>query len=102
MPSSRWSSSAVPGSRVGHSSVAIAFYGAIAFVLARQLPRWHTRVAIALAASLLVLTIGFSRLYLGVHYLSDVLAGFAAGLAWLQICILALVVQARRRDRHLA
>ena len=66
----------------GHSSVAIAFYGALALVLARLLPRWRARLALALAAAALVAVIGLSRLYLGVHYLSDVLAGFAAGLAW--------------------
>lgn len=83
----------------GHSSVAIAFYGALAFVLARQLPRWRPRLAIALAAAAVIAAVGFSRLYLGVHYLSDVLAGFAAGLAWLLICVLALVIHARRRAR---
>ena len=81
----------------GHSSVAIAFYGALALVLARLLPRWRARLALALAAAALVAVIGLSRLYLGVHYLSDVLAGFAAGLAWFLICVLALVVHARRR-----
>jgi len=43
-----------------------------------------------------VLAIGFSRLYLGAHYLSDVLAGFAAGLAWLTANVIALEASAPR------
>jgi undecaprenyl-diphosphatase len=51
--------------------------------------------AVALASGL-VLAIGFSRLYLGVHYLSDVLAGYAAGVVWLSACISGFEVLRRR------
>jgi undecaprenyl-diphosphatase len=54
-------------------------------------------VLVVLAAGLLVVLIGFSRLYLGVHYLSDVLAGMAAGSAWLALCW--TVVGTLRRHR---
>ena len=66
----------------GHATVAVGFYGALALVLAyhlRGLARW---AAVALGAAL-VLLIGFSRLYLGVHYPTDVLAGFLAAPLWL-------------------
>ena len=61
----------------------LAVYGSIALVVSRRLPRRRDRILLLAATGLLVLAIGFSRLYLGVHFLSDVLAGYAAGIAWL-------------------
>ena len=79
----------------GHALVSLAVYGAIALVLARHLSSpWHQALLFA-GTAVLVLAIGFSRLYLGVHFLSDVLAGFAAGLAWLCVLYLALEVRSR-------
>lgn len=70
----------------GHASGAVAAYGMLAYVLVRLLPeRWHP--AIVAAATVLALAIGFSRVFLQVHFLSDVIAGFACGLAWLAVCI---------------
>ena len=48
---------------------------------------WESRVAVVLGAALMVVLIGFSRMYLGVHYFSDVLAGYAAGGVWLSALI---------------
>lgn len=74
----------------GHATVSAAVFGAVALVVARRLESWRLRVAVFAAAAVLVLLIGFSRLYLGVHFLSDVLAGLTAGLAWLLICTFAI------------
>ena len=79
----------------GHSTNSLACYGVLAIVVARSRPDGAWRLRVAVPAAVLVLLIGFSRLYLGVHFLSDVLAGFAAGLTWLVLCTLA--VFARRR-----
>lgn len=65
----------------GHATVAVGFYGALTVILAyrtRGLARW----AILAGGVLLVLLIGLSRLYLGVHYPTDVLAGFLAAPLW--------------------
>ncbi len=69
----------------GHAMVSIAIYGFIAYILAKEFPQWRERI-FALTV-VLILAIGFSRLYLGVHWPTDVVAGYAAGLVWLAICI---------------
>ena len=69
----------------GHATIAIAFYGFLAYLLLREIKKYR---ALILAVSILVISaIGFSRLYLGVHYLSDVLAGYLVGAVWLLIGI---------------
>ncbi len=70
----------------GHAFGAMVFYGMLAYVLLHLLPlRWH-RPAVA-GAIAMVTVIGVSRVLLQVHYLSDVLGGYASGLAWLVVCI---------------
>jgi undecaprenyl-diphosphatase len=66
----------------GHATVSVGFYGALALILAYHL-RGPARWAVVLLGTALVLLIGFSRLYLGVHYPTDVLAGFLATPLWL-------------------
>jgi membrane-associated phospholipid phosphatase len=82
----------------GHATVSVAVYGALCLVLVRRLTGPARLVCLA-AAVLLVSLIGFSRLYLGVHFLSDVLAGFSVGLAWLALCVVVLDLHHRRRSR---
>ena len=82
----------------GHATVSIAVYGALTLVLLRRL-RGPARVLCFAAAVLLVSLIGFSRMYLGVHFLSDVLAGYSVGLAWLALCVVVLDLHHRRRSR---
>ena len=82
----------------GHALVSVVVYGALAFVLATRLRSPRARVACFLVAALLALAIGFSRLYLGLHFLSDVLAGFSAGTAWLLGCIATFRFWAQRRE----
>lgn len=70
----------------GHAAGSTVFYGLIAYLLLRQfLPRHH-RDTVAAAITLVTL-VGFSRVLLQVHYLSDVLAGYALGACWLVIAI---------------
>ncbi|GIP37649.1 phosphatase PAP2 family protein [Paenibacillus sp. J31TS4] len=85
----------------GHSMGSMATYGMLAVILCLFFPNKLARVLLLTAAALVIVLIGVSRIYLGVHYPSDVAAGFAAGAAWLLICLLALqaVRQARRSRR---
>lgn len=63
----------------GHAMISMAYYGFIAILLLVQYQsRWNRIAAVGLAA--LILCIGFSRIYLNVHYFSDVLAGYVLGL----------------------
>ena len=67
----------------GHAMTAVAFYGFIIFLIWRRKNKLRIRLSVSLILVLLILLIGASRIYLGVHYPSDVLAGYAAGLFWL-------------------
>ena len=74
----------------GHAMAATLLYGFLAAFGVKKVRAWRWRVLVVLSAGMLVVMIGFSRLYLGVHYLSDVLAGMAAGSAWLALCLTAV------------
>jgi membrane-associated phospholipid phosphatase len=72
----------------GHAALATAMFTTLAFVVGRRSGR-RRAVAVAATAAALIVLVGFSRLYVGVHYLSDVLAGWSFGLAWASLCLIA-------------
>lgn len=67
----------------GHSTVSVAFYGFLGYLLIRSAARWNVRVKLFFVTGGLALLIGLSRIVLGVHYLSDVWAGYLVGALWL-------------------
>ena len=71
----------------GHTMMATVLYGVLAVYLFSKISDLRRRVLIVLVAGLLIVWVGFSRIYLGAHYLSDVLAAMAEGLAWLSLCL---------------
>lgn len=82
----------------GHSSGAVVAYGMLAYLAFRLLPKgWH--LPTLLAAVALAFTIGASRLFLRVHFASDVLAGFASGAAWLALCVMSMELIRRYQPR---
>ncbi len=83
----------------GHAMDSLVMYGMLAYFALLFIGNWRVRVAVLFGAALLVVLIGFSRLYLGVHYFSDVLAGFAAGGVWLSACVTGLETFRRRSKR---
>lgn len=84
----------------GHSSGAVVAYGMLAYVALRFLPqRWH--LPVVLFAVALAFSIGASRMFLRVHFASDVIAGFASGTAWLAVCIASIELTRWYRGRSI-
>lgn len=81
----------------GHAMGSLIGYGMLAYlIVVLWAERRQVQVAVVTAATLLVLAIGASRLYLGVHYFSDVVGGYAAGVLWLATCMSGLEIVRRR------
>jgi membrane-associated phospholipid phosphatase len=80
----------------GHTSGATVAYGMLAYVLLRTLPKvWH--LPVVLGATSLAFSVGSSRVFLQLHFASDVVAGFASGTAWLMVCISSVGASQRWR-----
>jgi membrane protein DedA with SNARE-associated domain len=71
----------------GHATIAVAFYGFVGYLLARFAQSWNRKVNISFITILIIIAIGFSRVYLGEHYISDVWGGYLVGAMWLIIAI---------------
>lgn len=83
----------------GHAMSAMAFYGFLIYLLFHIKMGKLLRSILATLFVFLILSIGISRIYLGVHYPSDVLGGFVAGLIWVAFCIILFTVIAIYRTR---
>jgi membrane-associated phospholipid phosphatase len=74
----------------GHATAATVFYGLVAAYAATHSSRQYLSRSAILAAVIMIALVCFSRVYLGAHYLSDVIAGVAEGVAWLVVSLTAL------------
>jgi len=82
----------------GHTAAATVFWGLLACYLVIVRPQWSARLLAVLLSVGMVLLVALSRMYLGAHYLSDVLAAMAESVAWLAIWITAISTLRRRRE----
>ncbi|HEX5341841.1 MAG TPA: phosphatase PAP2 family protein [Duganella sp.] len=82
----------------GHTTAATCFYGLLASYLVIARPAWSVRLGTVAVCGAMVLLVAFSRVYLGAHYVSDVLAAMAESVAWLAVCITAISTLRRRRE----
>lgn len=74
---------ATPSFPSGHATLAIAFYGFIGYAIFRNAKKWKYKITVICITLILSVFIALSRLYLGVHFLSDVWCGYLLGLLWL-------------------
>jgi undecaprenyl-diphosphatase len=82
----------------GHTLMATVFYGTLCALTVSRTNHWLWRMVIIALTVLFILVVGFSRIYLGAHYLSDVLAAIAEGVAWLAFCFV-LVEELKLRQK---
>ncbi len=94
-----WTGYAFPS---GHTTKATAVYGMLAALLAATTPRWGRKVTLWTAALLLAGLAGLSRLYLGAHWLTDVLGALTLGAAWLFVLLTATRTTEALRSQHAA
>lgn len=81
----------------GHAAGATLFYGFLAaYMVWRMRHAWPRAFAVVACASMVAL-VGFSRIYLGVHYLTDVLAAMSLATVWLVLCLIGVRAYAKRR-----
>ncbi|HHY45973.1 MAG TPA: phosphatase PAP2 family protein [Firmicutes bacterium] len=83
----------------GHATVSAAVFATLAYLAYTRIRPGRTRLLVVITAFALILMIGISRVYLGVHYPSDVLAGFAVGGFWATCCVIAERIM-KWRARH--
>jgi undecaprenyl-diphosphatase len=82
----------------GHTAGATLFYGTLAAFLVTRFPGARDRTACVAGAAFGVVLVAFSRMYLGAHYLSDVLAAACSSLVWLVLCLTSVHALVRRRE----
>ena len=77
-----WIIVSIPGFPSGHAVASVTFYSLMAYLLFPKMPSTFWKAVVVAAALFISLFIGFSRIFTGGHYLTDILAGYAVGIAW--------------------
>lgn len=85
----------------GHAMSAMAFYGFLTYLVFQIKMNKFLRVFLAVLFSALIFFIGLSRVYLGVHFPSDVVGGFVAGLIWVAFCVILFNIIDLLRQRRM-
>src|SRR5688572_13878099 len=83
----------------GHALTSACFFGALAAIITARIKRKQTRILVWVLCTTIFLLVGFSRIYLGVHHTTDVIAGFAAALIWILVVRFVEMELRRRRKR---
>jgi membrane-associated phospholipid phosphatase len=90
----------------GHSMSAMAFYGFLIYLVAVSKMKSLVRVGLVTILILIILSVGLSRIYLGVHFPTDVAAGYIGGLIWITLCIMVFNIlemwRKKRKNKQVA
>jgi undecaprenyl-diphosphatase len=88
----------IPGFPSGHAVFTVVCYGLMAYLLVPKMPSLLWKTVVIAAAALIIAFVGFSRIFTGGHYLTDILAGYAVGIAWfgLAYTLIEIYFQERR------
>ena len=82
----------------GHTMTATVFYGALGVFALSRIRNWKLRAVVLVLAAIMIALVGFSRMYLGAHYLTDVLGAMMEGIVWVALSLIGSgVVQKERR-----
>jgi membrane-associated phospholipid phosphatase len=92
-----WIIEKIPGFPSGHAISIIAFYGLLAYLLVPKISSDFWKGVVVAAALLIIGFVGFSRIFTGGHYLTDVLAGYAVGIAWSGLIYTVIEVYFQKR-----
>jgi membrane-associated phospholipid phosphatase len=97
-PTQIWDILNIPGYPSGHTMAVVVFFGLLAYLLVPNIQSAFWKVVVVAAAIFLIVFVGFTRVFTGGHYLTDVLAGYAVGIAWsgLAYTLIELFYQKRR------
>lgn len=97
-PTQIWIIVNIPGFPSGHAVAVVTFYGLIAYLLAPKLSSTFWKVVVFALALLIMGFVGFSRIFTGGHYLTDILSGYAVGIAWFGVAytLIELIFHNRR------
>lgn len=83
----------------GHAMSAMAFYGFVIYLVYTFNMNKYLKIGLIMLLSILIISIGLSRIYLGVHFPSDIAGGFIAGMIWVFFCIMVFnLIEVFRRD----
>jgi undecaprenyl-diphosphatase len=77
-----WEIHVIPGFPSGHASAVVAFYGLLAYFFVPKISSWLGKATVIAGALFIALYVGFSRIFVGHHFLTDLVAGYAMGIAW--------------------
>jgi len=97
-PTQLWIILKIPGFPSGHAIAVVVFYGLMAYLLVPNIQSNFWKVIVSALAIFIMAFVGFSRIYTSGHYLTDILSGYALGLAWSAMIytLLELYFQKRR------
>ena len=96
-PTQIWIIVNIPGFPSGHGVSVVVFYGLLAYLLVPKMPSAFWKGVVVALALFIIGFVGFSRIFTGGHYLTDILAGYAVGIAWSGVIYTFIEIYSQKR-----